>query len=116
VGYKVSSVAFSAGSPVAAADSTTALTDIMSNADTSKCPDDCFRPVGLALDSKGRLFMSSDATGEIYVLARTSTATATTTSSPSSTPTKSTGVRLGSSDAARWVFGTVVPLLLLWAF
>lgn len=34
----------------------------------SKCPDDCFRPVGLAWDSKGRLWFSSDSTGEIYVL------------------------------------------------
>ncbi len=29
---------------------------------------DCFRPVGLTWDSKDRLWMSSDTTGEIYVL------------------------------------------------
>lgn len=28
------------------------------------------RPVGLAVDDKGRVFFSSDATGEIYVLVK----------------------------------------------
>lgn len=45
----------------------------MWNADNSNCPGKCFRPVGLALDSgaqggKNRLFMTSDATGEIFVV------------------------------------------------
>jgi hypothetical protein len=40
------------------------------NPDNSACPDGCFRPVGLAWDSNGRLFMSSDATGEIYMIIR----------------------------------------------
>ncbi|PMD55638.1 soluble quino protein glucose dehydrogenase, partial [Hyaloscypha bicolor E] len=70
VGYKLSTVAFAAGSPVAASDSITAAVDIMANADNSNCPDQCFRPVGLALDSKDRVFMSSGSTGEIYVLAK----------------------------------------------
>lgn len=56
------------GAPVAQADSKSATADVLSNADLSKCPDSCFRPVGLAWDSQGRLFMSSDSTGEIYVL------------------------------------------------
>ncbi|TVY75547.1 L-sorbosone dehydrogenase [Lachnellula suecica] len=112
IGYKVSSIAFSAGSPVAAADSTTALTDLISNADNLKCPD-CFRPVGLAMDSQGRIFISSDATGEIYVLAKTSNATASSTSPPSSTPTKSkAGIPLGNNGAARWAFGVAVLFLL----
>ncbi len=34
------------------------------------CPQGCFRPVGLAWDKEGRLFMSSDATGEIYVVTK----------------------------------------------
>jgi hypothetical protein len=75
----------------------------MANADNSVCPDQCFRPVGLALDSKDRIFMSSDATGEIYVLAKTG-ASATTTSggaSPTSTK-KSTGVRL---EVLIWTWG-----------
>ncbi|KAL1889165.1 hypothetical protein Sste5346_009114 [Sporothrix stenoceras] len=71
VGYKVSEIAFSGGQPVAASDSTTSTNDILSNADLSVCPGQCFRPVGLAMDSKGRIFVSSDTTGEIYVLQKT---------------------------------------------
>ncbi|ORY07803.1 soluble quino protein glucose/sorbosone dehydrogenase [Clohesyomyces aquaticus] len=71
IGYKLSVIQFVNGSPVAAANSTTSTVDVVSNADLSKCPDDCFRPVGLAWDSQGRLFMSSDSTGEIYVVVPT---------------------------------------------
>lgn len=100
VGYKLSTIAFAAGSPVAASDSVTAEVDIMTNPDNSKCPDQCFRPVGLALDSKGRVFMSSDSTGEIYVLAKTG-ASATTGGGASPTPTKkSAGVRLQTLASA----------------
>jgi glucose/arabinose dehydrogenase len=70
VGYKVSVVEFADGEPVDGRNSTTAATDIVSNADESVCPDNCFRPVGLAWDGNGRLFMSSDSTGEIYVITR----------------------------------------------
>lgn len=42
----------------------------MTNPDLSKCPDECFRPVGLAWDGEGRLWVTSDSTGEIYVLRR----------------------------------------------
>lgn len=69
-GYKLAVIPFANGEPVAAADNNSAYTDIFANADNSACPDNCFRPVGIAIDRKGRLFMSSDATGEIYVLAR----------------------------------------------
>ncbi|RYP10055.1 hypothetical protein DL764_000913 [Monosporascus ibericus] len=67
-GYVVSSVAFADGAPVDPPTSTTSLRSILSNADLSRCPDACFRPAGLALDAQDRLFMSSDSTGEIYVL------------------------------------------------
>ena len=71
IGYKVSFIQFDGnGSPTAPADSTTAAVDIISNSDLSKCPDGCFRPAGMAWDSQGRLFFSSDATGEIYVITR----------------------------------------------
>jgi glucose/arabinose dehydrogenase len=70
VGYKVSVVDFANGEPVDGSNSTTAAVDILSNADDSVCPDNCFRPVGLAWDDSGRLFMSSDSTGEIYVITR----------------------------------------------
>ncbi|KAB5583127.1 hypothetical protein GE09DRAFT_291680 [Coniochaeta sp. 2T2.1] len=72
VGYKLSVVSFDAasGEPVEAADSEQAAADILSNADNGKCPGKCFRPAGIAIDGRGRVFMSSDATGEIYVLQR----------------------------------------------
>lgn len=71
IGYKLSVVEFDGnGSPVAPADSITAAVDIVSNSDLSACPRSCFRPVGLAWDASGRLFMSSDSTGEIYVLTK----------------------------------------------
>nr|POE47656.1 hypothetical protein CFP56_00987 [Quercus suber] len=104
-GYKLSVVEFANGEPVEASDSTTAARDIVSNVDNSVCPGGCFRPVGLAWDSQGRLFMSSDSTGEIYAILRSdgdqtssagSNATgtipdATTSSSAASSPTGSTG-------------------------
>lgn len=68
VGYKLSTIAFANGQPTSSADSTNATADILSNADLSSCPDGCFRPVGLAWDGQGRLFMTSDSTGEVYVL------------------------------------------------
>lgn len=71
-GYRLSSVQFdgTTGAPTAQADSNEATADVLSNPDLSKCPDSCFRPVGLAWDAQGRLFMSSDSTGEVYVLQR----------------------------------------------
>ena len=94
VGYKVSLIQFENGSPVATASSNTSTTDIFTNVDNSKCPDNCFRPVGLAFDSQGRMFVSSDASGEIYVVVRdqsvTGTANSTSTgSAPASTTSTS---------------------------
>lgn len=68
VGYKVSLVDYTeAGEPVDGETSTTAAKDVFFNEDVSKCSDDCFRPVALAIDQQGRIFMSSDSTGEIYM-------------------------------------------------
>lgn len=97
VGYKLSSITFSNGEPTESADSRTPITDVLSNADTSSCPDNCFRPVGLAWDSQQRLFMTSDSTGEIYVLQRTDVSVST--SSPAAP------VPTSSPDAA----ATLVP-------
>lgn len=97
IGYKVSRIDFANGEPIAAANSTTACTDIFANADTSVCPNNCFRPVGIAFDGQGRMFVSSDATGEIYVVIRDQSATASnpTSSSPGTQPTaKSAGRKL----------------------
>ncbi|KAK0385176.1 hypothetical protein NLU13_7654 [Sarocladium strictum] len=72
VGYNIASVSFSSGQPSANKSSTTAAKPILSNKDLSKCPDECFRPVGLAWDKEGRLFFSSDSTGEVFVLQKDS--------------------------------------------
>ena len=69
-GYKLSRLSFANGEPVANSSNNTAYTDIFANMDNSQCPDNCFRPVGIAVDGSGRLFMSSDATGEIYIIAK----------------------------------------------
>ncbi|OCL01287.1 Auxilliary activities family 12 protein [Glonium stellatum] len=95
IGYKLSVVEFANGSPVEPANSSTAAIDIVSNPDLSKCPDGCFRPVGLVWDSKGRLFMSSDATGEIYVVVRPDGSSANSASPSSGLPPT------GTASAAR---------------
>ena len=68
-------------SVVAPANSDTSYTDIFANANHTVCPGNCFRPVGLAFDSQGRMFVSSDASGEIYVVTKDETANGTTGSS-----------------------------------
>ncbi|KAI9171179.1 soluble quinoprotein glucose/sorbosone dehydrogenase [Paramyrothecium foliicola] len=67
-GYRVSRVAFSDGMPTAPPDSRDAEVPLLWNSETAKCPGECFRPVGLLLDGRGRLFMTSDKTGELFVL------------------------------------------------
>ncbi|KAH6615740.1 soluble quino protein glucose/sorbosone dehydrogenase [Chaetomium sp. MPI-SDFR-AT-0129] len=69
-GYRVMRVDFNGvdGQPVEAVDSTTAQVPVLENGDVGDCPNNCFRPVGLAFDAKGRLFVSSDTSGEIYVI------------------------------------------------
>ena len=90
VGYSLSSIAFDGakGDPIAPVDSTSALTDILSNPDHTKCPSGCLRPAGLAIDSTGRLFMTGDSTGEIYVFSK---ASGTPTSTTSGTIVTATG-------------------------
>ncbi|KAJ6437856.1 glucose/sorbosone dehydrogenase [Purpureocillium lavendulum] len=75
-GYRIALVAFNkaTGQPSAAHDSMTAAVDVLSTPDLANCPDGCFRPVGLAWDSKGRLWATSDSTGEIFVLNQNGTA------------------------------------------
>lgn len=84
VGYKVSRMPFANGEPVAATNNNTSTTDIFANANNSACPDSCFRPVGMAFDGKGRMFVSSDATGEIYVVTRDLASNGTSPGSSSS--------------------------------
>lgn len=71
-GYKVSSIAFNSdGMPSKSSDSRDAAQDVLTTPDLGNCPDECFRPVGLAWDKEGRLWVSSDTTGELFVLHRT---------------------------------------------
>lgn len=76
-GYKLSAVAFSGGQPTEPPTSTTAAVSILSNADNGACPDGCFRPVGLVVDGQERVYMSSDSTGEIWVLKQADVSTGT---------------------------------------
>lgn len=68
VGYELAALDFDNGRPKADHSSREAIRSILSNVDVSQCPSKCFRPVGLAWDPKGRLWMSSDSTGDVYVL------------------------------------------------
>ncbi|KAF2120882.1 soluble quino protein glucose/sorbosone dehydrogenase [Lophiotrema nucula] len=99
IGYKLSVIGFENGSPTESANSSTAAIDIVSNPDLSQCPDNCFRPVGLAWDSQGRLFMSSDSTGEIYVVVRTDGGSANEASPSSGLPPSATGAAPSASSS-----------------
>lgn len=117
-GYLLFAVDFANGQPTEPANSSTAAIPIVSNQDNSKCPDGCFRPVGLAWDSKGRLFMSSDATGEIYVITRNdgssvNNATLTNSSPPAATSSKAAAANLRIQDVglSGLVFGTLFWML-----
>ncbi|KAL8403075.1 hypothetical protein RB594_008361 [Gaeumannomyces avenae] len=67
-GYRVMRFDFKDGQPVETPQSTTASIPVMENTNVGACPGACFRPVGLDFDKKGRLFVSSDSSGEIYVI------------------------------------------------
>lgn len=111
VGYKLSVVEFDAqGEPVDQLTSTTAATDIFTNMDNSVCPDDCFRPATMALDTQGRIFMSSDSTGEIYMIAADKSAQGTPTSSGAgASPTKSAA---GGLFAPQYAIVTLVAIFM----
>lgn len=120
-GYKMSVIAFENGEPVAAADNNTSYMDIFSNQDNSRCPDNCFRPVGMAIDGQGRIFMSSDASGELYIITRDSTSNGTSSGSTSgsnsggstSSEGKSGASKVGSSGLVLALFFTLVVYVLM---
>ena len=71
-GYRLDRVDFLAtGQPSQPSNSTESGTHVMFNSAGSDCSAGCFRPAGLAFDSKDRLFMTSDATGEIFMVSGT---------------------------------------------
>lgn len=117
-GYLVYSIDFSDGQPSQPANSSTAAIPIVSNQNTSACPSGCFRPVGLAWDSKGRLFMSSDSTGEIYVITSNeglslNNATPTSAGAPAATSSKAAAANVRAQDVGLWsiIFGVAYWVL-----
>lgn len=102
VGYKVSIVEFANGSPTEPSNSTVAAIDVVANQNNTVCPSGCFRPVGLAWDSSGRLFMSSDATGEIYAILRVdgNATSSAGSSSPSTLPSPSSSSRASGTSSS----------------
>ena len=101
---------FENGEPVAKPDNNSAITDIFGNADNSVCPDSCFRPVGMAFDGEGRLFVSSDATGEIYVVERDSTSPGATSTASSSSLAKPSAT---SGSGKSWPRIFALPLIIV---
>lgn len=100
-GYRIQSIAFANGKPVAPQNSTTGAKTLIANADLTKCPQNCFRPVGLSLDSKGRLWFTSDRTGELWVMAKTGKSTSASEEAPPASATqKSFGVNRRSENKA----------------
>ena len=83
-GFKLVQIAMTTGAdgqvtPVAPITSTTGAVDIFWNPDVTKCAGNgpvassgCFRPAGLAFDTAGRLYMTSDTSsnGELWVLGK----------------------------------------------
>lgn len=74
-GYKVAEVEWDAGTgqPVHSAKSLNAARDLLNTGDVHRCrPDGIFlRPVGLQVDGRGRVFVSNDYGGEVWVLEQT---------------------------------------------
>ncbi|KAG8738888.1 hypothetical protein FRC10_006405 [Ceratobasidium sp. 414] len=68
IGYKVIRVPFKNSNPVAPYGSTNGFVPIVSAPDPTNCDGTCIRPVSLAWDKQGRLYVSSDETGEIFVV------------------------------------------------
>ncbi|KAI9763055.1 MAG: hypothetical protein M1840_000946 [Geoglossum simile] len=122
VGYKLSVISFSGGFPTAPSDSNNSTTDVLSIANSITCPHGslagipdsypCFRPVGLAWDKNERLFMSSDATGEIWVISkRNEVAPAPTTSEGSADTGKPAATTTGG--VKMWGVGSLEVVMLL---
>ncbi|KZV91846.1 soluble quino protein glucose dehydrogenase [Exidia glandulosa HHB12029] len=104
-GYKVvvvpGSVASSgAWTPTSPLSSTTGYTDLLWNPNLNSCPTSCFRPTGLVWSPDGRrLYVASDASGEIFVLTRNG-GTTTTSGSASATPTSAPTTSIASTSTS----------------
>ncbi|KAI1276841.1 soluble quino protein glucose dehydrogenase [Xylaria sp. FL0933] len=75
-GYKVVAVPFAQGLggaylPTAASWSTRGSIDVFYPPDETECSSStCIRPVGLAFDAAGRLYVTSDSSGEVFLLSQ----------------------------------------------
>lgn len=68
VGYALVRVPFEGAQPRADYSAKDGFEEIVTSPDLGQCPGKCWRPVGLAWDKKGRLFVASDTTKEIFVV------------------------------------------------
>ncbi|KAG9086431.1 hypothetical protein FS749_003655 [Ceratobasidium sp. UAMH 11750] len=69
-GYKVVRIPWAANGsgPAAVPSSKTGYETVVGAPDPSKCPNQCVRPVGVVFDQYGRMIVSSDATGEVFIV------------------------------------------------
>ncbi|TPX11786.1 uncharacterized protein E0L32_007523 [Thyridium curvatum] len=108
-GYRVSTIDFDPqrGTPLEPPSSTRALSrDIISNpGQAAQCPANCFRPVGLAWGPRGRLFVTSDTTGEIYVLSRDASSSSSSSSGTTATTSGSIVTATGKANGAAAALG-----------
>lgn len=84
-GYGIVRIPWSGNEPSAKADAKDGYSFILQASDLAACPNGCFRPVGLAFDSRGRLFGTSDTTGELFVIHKATAASAALRMASSST-------------------------------
>jgi hypothetical protein len=56
--------------PVAAPSSNAGYSFLVQATNLTSCPGTCIRPVGLAFSKSGRLFVSSDSSGELFVISK----------------------------------------------
>ncbi|KAG8727368.1 hypothetical protein FRC11_013372, partial [Ceratobasidium sp. 423] len=54
--------------PAAPSNSAKGYEHIVYAPDLTKCPEQCIRPVGLAFGKQGQLYVTSDETGEVFVI------------------------------------------------
>jgi glucose/arabinose dehydrogenase len=87
--------------PTSKANANDAEEHLMWNADNADCPGACFRPVGLVLDKDGRVYMTSDSSGELYVVTGTQKQGA-----PNTMATEEPDAQSGAKRRMRLQFGS----------
>ncbi|EJD43586.1 soluble quino protein glucose dehydrogenase [Auricularia subglabra TFB-10046 SS5] len=103
-----------AWSPVEAVTSNAGYLDLLWNPNINVCPTQCFRPTGLAWSPDGRrLYVASDASGEIVMLSRSETGVTSTGTTTTTTPTSTssapqpTQTKYGQCGGIGWTGPTV---------